>query len=346
MVAAVSGIHAQLLTSAQLSLWARVEGLTPRGVETALWEERRLVRTWAMRGTLHLLPSRELGLWVGALRGRSEVELPPSWFRHHGVTPDEREAILRLVPAVLQGMQLTRKELAQALVGELSPQVEEHLLSGWGALLKPAAYRGDLCYGPSRGQSVTFVRPADWLGAWDPVDEETARKEITRRYLHAYGPARRGDLARWWGERATTAGRMIEGLGDAVSEVEMEGWRGWALAEDLAEMETIEPSASVCLLPHFDPYVLNFTPRHELVPEALAARVFRPQAWISPVLLVDGRVAGVWDQNRLHSQGQLRLELFESLSRQHEALLEAEVGRLSDFLGRPCRLKLRSLRAG
>jgi Winged helix DNA-binding domain len=53
-VAELAGVHAQLMTSAELTLWARVEGLEPDAVRRALWEERTLVKTWAMRGTLHL----------------------------------------------------------------------------------------------------------------------------------------------------------------------------------------------------------------------------------------------------------------------------------------------------
>ncbi len=62
----VSGLHAQLTSSAELSLWARMDGLGRDAVSRALWDDRTLVKTWAMRGTLHLMPADELGLWVGA----------------------------------------------------------------------------------------------------------------------------------------------------------------------------------------------------------------------------------------------------------------------------------------
>lgn len=50
------GLHAQFMSSAELTLWARVEDLDPTAVASALWQDRTLVKTWAMRGTLHLLP--------------------------------------------------------------------------------------------------------------------------------------------------------------------------------------------------------------------------------------------------------------------------------------------------
>ncbi|HET6550130.1 MAG TPA: crosslink repair DNA glycosylase YcaQ family protein, partial [Solirubrobacter sp.] len=64
VVSDVCGLHAQVLSSAQLTLWARVED--PPDVEHLLWRERTLVKTWAMRGTLHLLRADELPLYTGA----------------------------------------------------------------------------------------------------------------------------------------------------------------------------------------------------------------------------------------------------------------------------------------
>ena len=66
VVQQICGLHAQVMSSAELTLWARVEDLEPDAVQKALWEERSLVKTWAMRGTLHLLPAAELQIWVGA----------------------------------------------------------------------------------------------------------------------------------------------------------------------------------------------------------------------------------------------------------------------------------------
>jgi hypothetical protein len=70
VVAGIAGLHAQVMSSAELTLWARVEGLEPGAVQRALWSERSLVKTWAMRGTLHLLPAAEFPLWQAALSTR------------------------------------------------------------------------------------------------------------------------------------------------------------------------------------------------------------------------------------------------------------------------------------
>ena len=80
VVSGICGLHAQVMSSAELSLWARVEDLERDAVAKALWEDRTLVKQWAMRGTLHLLPADELGLWLGALATYAHW-LKPCWFK-------------------------------------------------------------------------------------------------------------------------------------------------------------------------------------------------------------------------------------------------------------------------
>ena len=75
------GLHAQVLSSALLTVWARVEEVDRRAVHRALWEDRTLVKTWAMRGTLHLLPTGDLPLWQAALSTRRRYRKPALWRR-------------------------------------------------------------------------------------------------------------------------------------------------------------------------------------------------------------------------------------------------------------------------
>ena len=211
----ICGLHAQLTASAELTLWARVDGLERDAVSRALWEDRTLVQTWAQRGTLHLLRADELGLWVGAQSALKPRHHVGSWLRHHGLTREQADAMLDAIPVALDGKQLTREELA-AEVARLTgiKGLDDKLKGGFGDLLKPAAFRGDLCFAPSDGQRVRFARPDQWLGPWKPMDTEEATLEVTRRYLARYGPANREDLARWFGMHSPAeAGRWLKRLG-------------------------------------------------------------------------------------------------------------------------------------
>jgi hypothetical protein len=332
----IAGLHAQLAASAELTLWARVAELDRDFVERALWEDRALVKTWAMRGTLHLLPADELPLWVaaqGALKPRHHVS---AWLRHHGLTREEADAMLDAIPVALDGRELTREELA-AEVGRVTGigGLDGKLRGGFGDLLKPAAFRGELCFAPSDGRNVRFARPDQWLGPFAEVEVPEAMAVVARRYLAAYGPATRETFARWFGiTSAAQAGRWLAGLGDELATVSVEGSDALMLARDVEEMSGAEPAGAVRLLPAFDHYVVA-APRDAdtVVPAALRARVYRPQGWLSPVLCVDGRVVGVWSHERRGDGVVVEIEPFERLPAGVRRAAEAEAASLAGFLG-------------
>jgi uncharacterized protein YcaQ len=336
VVERIAGLHAQLTASAELTLWARVSRLERDAVADALWEKRSLVKTWAMRGTLHLMPAEELGIWVaaqGALKPRHHVG---SWLRHWGLTQEQADAMLAAIPAALDGRQLTREELADAVAQATAIDgLDGKLRGGFGDLLKPAAFRGDLCFAPSEGRNVRFARPDQWLGPWEPADQDEAVRAVTRRYLAAYGPANREMLARWFGITSPAqAGRWLAALGDEAATVSVEGDDLVMLAEDVEEAAAAEPSGSVRLLPAFDHYVVA-APRNSdaVLPAAHRARVYRPQAWLSPVVLVDGRMVGVWSHERKGDRVVVEVEPFGRLSRAVRESVEAEAAALAGFLG-------------
>jgi winged helix DNA-binding protein len=325
-----------VMSSAELTLWARVEDLEPQAVREALWERRSLAKTWAMRGTLHLLPSDELSLWVAALGVLKPRYHAASWQRYYGLTREEAEAMLAAIAEALDGRMLTREELAQE-VGRLleSEELGGKLRDGFGALLKPSAFQGDLLFAPSVGRNVRFARPDQWLPGWEPAQTEAAVREVVSRYLAAYGPATREEFARWFGTTSPAqAGRLIEGLGEEVAPVEVEGSAAWMLAEYVTEAEGAGPAGVVRLLPAFDQYVVAAPRDHEAVlPGALKGRVYRPQGWLSPVLLVDGRMEGVWRHERKGGRLIVEIEPFAEQPGWVRRRVEEEAERLARFLG-------------
>jgi Winged helix DNA-binding domain len=337
VVSEIAGLHAQIASSAELTLWARVEGLRPGWVADALWEERSLVKTWAMRGTLHLLRSDELARYVGALARLRPRHHVPAWQRAYGLSREQADAMLAAVADALDGEPLTREALAAAVGERVGDEaVAERLGSGFGELLKPAAFTGDLCFAPNDGRLVRFTRPASWLSGFTPPGPDAAAAaELVRTYLRAYAPAPREQFQRWFGMTSPAeAGRWIKALGDDVCEVDVAGARGWMLADDVEDAAAAEPSGVVRLLPAFDHYVVA-APRDAVavLAEEHRARVYRPQGWLSPVLLVDGVIAGVWSHEVLGDRVAIEVEPFARVGRGVKAGAEEEAARLAAFLG-------------
>jgi Winged helix DNA-binding domain len=329
------GLHAQVMSSADLTMWARVDGWRPTDLAEALWKERALVKVWAVRGTLHLFPSSEHALWTAAIRTSPAVR-GERWARYLGLSLRQMDRLIETIGEALEGRALTREELAAEVTRRRRDRsLGEAMRHSWGGLLKPASYRGLLCFAPSDGHHVRFTNPRTWLGvdgsAPDPSD---ALLEVTRRFVATYGPVPLDEIARWWSEGAVAgARRLMAALGDEVVEMEIDGAPAWAGADVAHRIGAFEPPRSVRLLPGFDQYVIGST-KHSvrLMPADHRARVHRQAGWVSPVLTVDGLLEGVWSWARKGTRLVVGIEPFRRQPAWVRRGAEAEAERLAGYL--------------
>lgn len=304
---------------------------TGRDVAAAL-AGRRLLRTWAMRGTLHLLTADTAADHLALLAAARTWE-KGSWQRAFADAATMAR-LAELVPQALDGEPLTREELVAAVAGEAhDAALAEQLRSGWSTLLKPLSWQGLLCQGPGRGNRVTFTRPDRWVPDWRGLPEpDAAAATVLRGYLAAYGPAtpegfdqwllrgasRRADLRRWFAE-----------LGDDAVRVDVDGRQAYVLTEHADELAATRPTSVAHLLPAFDQWVLGpGTTDTAVVPAEHRADVSRAGGWIAPVLLVGGRVAGTWEQDG----GSIRVTPFPQAPAATPRLLAAQRRRLERLL--------------
>lgn len=340
VVRRLCGVQAQVASSAELVVRVRREESRAGEVGRAL-SDGRLIKTWAMRGALHLLTPEDGGAFLSLMASGRSWERP-SWQKYFGVTTEQLDALRGAVREALDGGPLTRDELVSALVARRGLGIQhlgEELRSGWGTLFKPMAWQGDLCFGPSRGNRVTFMRPeaasSRWAGVPDP--DEAAPVAIAA-YLRAYGPATFDTFGQWlsggwFGRRALRA--WFDALGDRLAEVSVDGERAWVLAEDLDELASARPTKAVRLLPGFDQYVLGpGTKDGHVLPAARRAAVSRQSGWISPIVVAGGVVSGTWALD-----GDLvQVAWFGESGRPPRRALKAEGERLSSILGRDLRV--------
>jgi hypothetical protein len=260
-----------------------------------------------------------------------------SWRKAFGMSSEEAVAVLDAIRAALAGEPLTRDALADAVAATLGDaRLGDAVRGSFGTMPKLAAFRGDVVFAQPAGQRVRFTRPDRWLGSdWRPAAARAAMAAVIRRHLAAYGPASRETFARWFGmPSAAQAGKLIAALGDEVVAVSVDGWAGWMLGDDIAQAAACAPGGVVSLLPAFDQYVVA-APRDE-TPVLAAAhkdRVYRPQGWLSPVLLVDGRIVGVWRHARKAGSLTVTIELFAPVEAFVRAGAEREAQRLAAYFG-------------
>lgn len=259
-------VQAQDIPSAYLAFRARSATLTRRHVEDA-WRRREIVRTWGPRGTLHFVHRDDLP-WLHGLTRRHAAALRR--LAQEGVTGDP----LPLIDRALAGQgPLTKAELTERLSGRARGQGVVHLVA-------LAAAHGLAVLGPPRAGKPTYVHAADWLGA--PIvpepDRDRALAELALRYRRAHRPATPEDLAAWSGLSLTDA---------------RTAWR-----RAPAPAPPGDPPAGagplVRLLPAFDEYLLGWRSRDPILAPEHARTVHPGGGVLRPVIVVDGRVEGVW----------------------------------------------------
>ncbi len=295
IASALGGIQAQVASSALQAVAIRSKHLPD--IERLLWEKKSLVKTWAMRGTLHLLPGSEIGVWIAALRQRP-WKITPAWERYHGISKSQLDSLTGAIPGVISGEPMTREELTAAVVAKTRDRgLGEALASGWSQVLKPAANRGLLAQGPPRGRNVTFVDPAAWLGdSFEEPSPEEAMRVVVEGFLDANGPATIGDFARWFGVDPKTGRELMNPVVENLVPVEIEGYQGLLTKAGARAAAKAGPAEGAHLLPGFDPYTLApLSHRDHIIPKGKVDEVSKAAGWIAPVILENGRIVGTWE---------------------------------------------------
>lgn len=282
------GIQSQLRTTPDLTARARLASARPGDVRRALEETRQLVRTWTVRGTLHVVAAEDLPVFWRALQPEWESRWSKYLDKH--VSRAQREAAAAACLEILARGPATRAELlegAQEILGCRDEWVA-YLFSSWGGVLKDLAYAGKVVYGPELEGEVRFVRTEDWLDLSPAdMDPDDALAALLERYLRAYSPARIQDFAHWSGASVRRAREALSRLAGKVAV--RDGW----LAPEGEEPSPPAEAGGVRLLPKFDPFLLAHGEKFYL-DEAHYKAVYRAAADVAAVILHAGRVIGTW----------------------------------------------------
>jgi hypothetical protein len=338
-VEAVHGIQAQISAHAQFAVAQRVERCRPAHIDRALWTEKSLVKTWAMRGTVHWLPATEEPIFVSAMRAIREPMYARWWIRS-GLTSEQVDRLYTAAVEALSAGPMTRQELGSAVVPVVGEWAEPYLNSSWGGAIKGMCASGLVVFGPSRGTNVTFARRDSWdtLG---PIGEiRPAMIEILRRYLRSFGPATLPDAAYWIGGNQRDLKPYWDVLKPELAPVAVDGQERWILATDLDDLIAAgEVRLPVKLLPAFDPLLLAHREKTDMLPEAWRKRIYGAAAWVYPVVLVDGAIAGKWQYERKAKQMIVTVEPFRKITKAAQRAVEREANYLAGISGRTAEVR-------
>ncbi len=313
------------------SVGVRQAGATEGAVEAAC-DAGEIVRSWPLRGTLHLVAGEDLG-WLLALTAPRAIASAAGRRAALGITDADIEKARETALSALAGRRiLTRDPLLAAFeAAGVSPagQRAYHLL--WYL-----AQTGTLVLGATDGRQQTFALLDDWVPHPRRLDRDEALAELALRYFRSHGPATAADLARWSGLTLGDVRRGIAICGTELTSLGLDGVRYQIAPETLS---IAAPAARVHLLPGFDEYLLGYGDRSAaLAPEHAEAIVPGANGMFKPTIVADGEVVGTWKRTLRAREIVVEATPFARLPGHiHEGLVEA-VQAYGAFIGRPARL--------
>ncbi|MCT7659953.1 winged helix DNA-binding domain-containing protein [Mycobacterium deserti] len=335
------GLHATDPATPYLSLWARRPGFTVADLDAALYEQRVLVKHLAMRRTLWMVRVGDLPLIQSAASDRvadNERRRLIADALKAGVCSDGDGWLDTACAAVLRHLSEngpTNARDLRAALPQLSGTYDPAPGKRWGGqtplgprILTVLSARGDIMRGPNEGRWTTsrprWVSASHWVPAADAVDPETARADMVRRWLRAFGPATLTDVKWWFGNTLTWARHALRDV-DAV-EVDLDGAPGYVLPDELdAEPD---PGPWCALLPGLDVTTMGWFDRDWYL-GGHRAQVFDTNGNGGPTAWCDGRIVGGWGQD---DDGRVEVRLLESVGRSAQQALQRRADELTDWL--------------
>jgi Winged helix DNA-binding domain len=322
--------QAQDFAGALWSIGLRSTGSTEAAVLAAL-ASGEIVRSWPMRGTLHIVPARELG-WMLATTSPRMTAVTAKRRRDLELSDADLDDCRRVAETALTtDLTLTRRELLQRFTLAGIPTTGQR-----GAhILVHLAQLGVIVFGPVAGTEHTFALLDRWVRNPRELDTDEALGEFARRYVTGHGPATVRDFAWWASLTLTQARRGIEvaqssGGGSVFERLEVDG------VEYFAAPGVAEAASALVLLPGFDEYLLGYQDRS-------AALHLDHAQWIvpggngmfMPTIVADGEVVGTWRRTRKTKQVEVEPQPFAPLSARSTTRFARAAGRYGEFLESP-----------
>lgn len=322
-VAAQFAVQAQDYLGALWGVGQRVRGADEAAIERAL-AERRIVRSWPLRGTLHFVAAADLR-WLLALDGartlqRQKRRLQRDFDIDERVVERAREVCARVLGG---GRALARDALyAQFDAAGIAIAASRGLHLVWWL-----AHEGTLCFGPRAGKQHTFVLLDDWLPPAPAPSREDALATLARRYFASRGPASVQDFAWWSGLAAADAAAAHESVRAEFDVGRIDGVEYWYAPTRGAG----QGGARVHLLPAWDEYTVAYRGRGAFLDATHANRA--GNGIFKPALLVDGRIAGTWKRLLSKAGVEVVADWFDTPAAPQRKAFDAAAERYAAFLG-------------
>ena len=305
----IGGLHATNAATPYLSLFARQPtapmaaiggsfaewaSLERQRLDAELYERRTLGRIRCMRKTVYILPRESLAM---AWRATCSMSLDTSrrYLAFRGIATEQYEMLSRAIIELLRGRTMTVAEMRKALGTTADLSAVVNLMCDDCLLIRDQPAGG---WRASNHRYALFEECFPHPGTSD--DEiPTATTDLVRHYLAAFAPATLNDAAWWTGLGKAAVREALKRLGGEVAPLSIDGVEGefLLLRSDLELLEAVSAMGhpTVNLLPTLDPYLMAYKDRTRYLEARYYHCVYDRAGNATHTVLVDGRVAGIWD---------------------------------------------------
>ena len=309
---ACCGVNSQDFLESFSSFWVRMDGFSDSNLMSELRPKGGLVRTWTVRGTMHIIPAKDYFVHVFGGPGRRFPRLFERVAKERGIPGRDFRVKSLYEPFLdhIEGRAVTSNELREFMVEALTRhglKARARLQRGWSSQvtygpswsgLSEMAHLGLLVSAGRRGSESLWMSSADWLGGrLKPPDPDECVIGLVRRYIERYGPVSREDIVYWTFLKKSDVDMAVGAMKDEL------------LRESLGTTEVYlsfgggldagEPPA-VVILPEFDSLMMGYKNKSRFLSHNRIKKVFWGLGGINRTLLLDAFVAATWKRKKKH----------------------------------------------
>ena len=309
------------------ALWAvglRTRNVNEENVKRAI-AEKKIVRTWPMRRTLHFVAAADVRWMLDLLTPRL---IAGSAWLYKQLELDDRifARSKELFASALQG----GKQLPRDKMYGLLEAARISTTGGRGLhLLTRLAQEGFICFGTREGKQQTFALLDEWVPKAKKKARDEALAELARRYFTSHGPATLQDFVWWSGLRTADARAGLEMAKPHLAQEVSDGQTYW-FASSMPATKDASPTAH--LLPAFDEYTVAYKDRSAVLNPLYAKQVNTGNGIFSPTIVVDGQIVGTWKRTLKKSEVVITPSPFARLNKAETRAFATAASRYGEFL--------------
>lgn len=333
VVSRLIAIQAQYTASIPLAIWSRCPNLSLNWVKATLSNKRTLVKTWCLRGTVHVLASADLAIMMQAI-GEQQLRNYEYFMRTRRKVDGQRlQSLYKEILRALAQCPLRRSELHEAV-----PELANVQGASWGLDVKGLAFTGALVLANADEGETRFARREMWLSdlPWEPPSQVEAQKELLLRYLATYGPATMQDFAHWCGLKMKTVHNIWVACSQELILTEVVGRKGkyyLRCQDEHLVRDSDNALTRVCFLPKFDPLMMVYKDKSRFIDDENLVRVYRPAGQVESIILLQGCAVATWRIRPGKMKLHLTIAPFRCLERHEQSQIYNEAEKLATFLG-------------